>query len=74
MKVGIRDILWLTLVAALAIGWFLDNRRLAFPSAEYRELKQKEEARLAEHKEFFKKLREASRAAEDERQMILKGQ
>jgi hypothetical protein len=26
MKVSIRDLLWLTVVAALGLGWWIDNR------------------------------------------------
>ena len=28
MKFTIRDILWLTMVVAIAVGWFVDHRRL----------------------------------------------
>jgi hypothetical protein len=27
MKFTIRDVLWLTVVVALAVGWWLDHRR-----------------------------------------------
>jgi hypothetical protein len=30
-RFSIRDILWLTLMAALAAGWFVDHRRLTTP-------------------------------------------
>jgi hypothetical protein len=29
MKFSIRDILWLTLLAALAVGWWLDRRSIS---------------------------------------------
>jgi hypothetical protein len=28
IRFSIRDLLWLTLAAALAVGWWLDHRRL----------------------------------------------
>lgn len=29
MELNLRDFFWLTLVAALAVGWWIDHRRLA---------------------------------------------
>jgi hypothetical protein len=34
----IRDVLWLTVVAALAIGWWLDHRRATRMEASYVDL------------------------------------
>jgi len=31
-RFSIRDLLWLTLVVALAVGWWLDHRRLVTDS------------------------------------------
>jgi hypothetical protein len=36
MKFSIRDILWLTVAVALAVGWWIDRSRLAIPAADYR--------------------------------------
>src|SRR5262245_44316008 len=32
LRFSIRDILWLTLIVALAAGWFIDHRRLTAPA------------------------------------------
>jgi hypothetical protein len=32
LRFSIRDLLWLTLVAALAVGWWVDHKRLSSPS------------------------------------------
>ena len=36
MRFAIRDLLWLTLVVALAIGWWFDHTRRATPRYEVR--------------------------------------
>ena len=32
-RYSIRDVLWLTLMVAIAAGWFIDHRRLTRPTA-----------------------------------------
>jgi len=51
----IRDELWLTIVIARAIGWWLDRSNLAGPAEEYRRLtpRQIEAARAHGNKELF---------------------
>ena len=43
----IRDLLWLTLVVALAVGWWLDRSRLAGPAAEAPVLKKQLDATMS---------------------------
>jgi hypothetical protein len=33
-RFSIRDVLWLTVVVGLAVGWYLDNAKLAAVNAE----------------------------------------
>lgn len=70
MKFSVRDLLWLTVAAALAVGWSIDRARMAFPSADYRRLKAVEEEELKQRAEFFRALRQTptSPAADDEGQ------
>jgi hypothetical protein len=37
----IRDVLWLTVVAALGVGWWVDRSSLAVDAAENRQLKER---------------------------------
>jgi len=37
-RFSIRDVLWLTALAALGVGWWLDHRRLAPIVPQHREL------------------------------------
>src|SRR5438045_3801619 len=34
MKFSIRDLLWLTVIVALSLGWWLDRQRLAYDGAK----------------------------------------
>ena len=43
-RFSIRDVLWLTVVAAVAVAWWLDRRQLDVPAADYHRLKSGEEA------------------------------
>ena len=38
-RFAIRDLIWLTVVAALCVAWWIDRGRLAVPLADYRRLK-----------------------------------
>jgi hypothetical protein len=42
----IRDVLWLTVVAALAVGWWVDRRRLDGPLAKLAEFERMEQLAL----------------------------
>lgn len=37
----IRDVLWLTIVAALAVGWWIDHRNLAPDAQTQREQRER---------------------------------
>jgi hypothetical protein len=39
IRFAIRDLIWLTVVAALCVAWWIDRGRLAVPLADYRRLK-----------------------------------
>jgi hypothetical protein len=54
MKFSIRDLFWLTVVAALSVGWVVDRQRLAARDETIRglemtikEVKQREQAAIA---------------------------
>ena len=36
LRFTIRDLLWLTLVVAVSVGWWLDNRKVTQKFADYR--------------------------------------
>ena len=38
-RFSIRDVLWLTVVAAVAVAWWIDRDQLAGPAADYHRLK-----------------------------------
>jgi hypothetical protein len=48
MRFTIRDILWLTVVAAFAIGWLIDHRRLSGVVVDANERADKTEVERAE--------------------------
>jgi hypothetical protein len=56
----IRDVLWLTVVAALGVGWWIDHSSLAEPAAKYRSLtpSQLDAAEAVNHREIFDLLRD----------------
>ncbi|MCI0361117.1 MAG: hypothetical protein L0211_21770 [Planctomycetaceae bacterium] len=58
MRFSVRDLLWLTVVVALAVGWWIDRAHLAFRSADYRRLKTVEAEELKQRAEFFRMLRQ----------------
>jgi len=58
----IRELVLLTLVVAMGVGWWIDRRQLAVPAADYRRLKADELQRVARSAEFFKELRASFKA------------
>jgi len=53
----IRELVLLTLVVALGVGWWLDRSRLAVPYADYQQLKKQDEMTRSRRIEFFNALR-----------------
>jgi hypothetical protein len=56
MKFSIRDVLWLTSLAAVLVGWWLDRRQLAVDYADYDRLKSDEEAIGKEVRQMLDKM------------------
>jgi hypothetical protein len=53
----IRELVLLTLVVAMGVGWWLDRSRLAFSAADYQRLKVYEAGQLKQRLQFFEALR-----------------
>ena len=53
----IRELVLLTLVMAMGVGWWLDRSRLAIPAADYQRLKADEAVQLNQRMQFFEALR-----------------
>ena len=61
-RFGIRDLLWLTLSSALAIGWSIDHRRIDRLEAEYaRYSNQAWDAAAKAERDFAERLKTQSR-------------
>ena len=58
----IRELVLLTIVVAMGVGWWMDRCQLAVPAADYRRLKANELQREAQSEEFFKELRASLKA------------
>ena len=62
----IREIVFLTLIVALALGWWLDHRQMAVPLKEYRVLRESWELENARQKQALDAAETALKeAAED---------
>jgi hypothetical protein len=53
----IRELVLLTLVVAMGVGWWIDRSRLAIPFADYRRLKAEEGEQLKRRAEFYNALK-----------------
>lgn len=54
LRFTIRELVLLTLVVAMGVGWWLDRSQLAIPFADYRRLKAEEGEQLKRRAEFYK--------------------
>jgi len=59
LRFTIRELVLLTLVVALVVGWWLDRGRMAIPATDYMRLKADEAVRLKQRAEFFNALKNA---------------
>ena len=53
MRFTIRDLLWLTVVVALGVGWFMDHRRADSMSAKVQLLRTSMESLLTMYRDEF---------------------
>jgi hypothetical protein len=58
VKFSIRDVLWLTALAAVLVAWWLDRRQLAVDYADYRRLKSDEQAINKEVHQFLDQMKQ----------------
>ena len=62
-RFSIRDVLWLTVVAAVAVAWWLDRDQLAGPAADYHRLKTDYDRLKSEEVVFNKQVEQAIQQA-----------